>query len=218
MTTLSRLVLPSANPTVRRRLSNRQVLHAIVEAASAAGTVDEGRTLWRIDGGAPKFQLYVVAPGPIDAEHLAGEFGLEASDVQMRDYGPVLSRLARGQEWRFRFRGNPSRSVAREGRHSTRVALRGEPRQVQWLVERSNNWGFSIPTNRLGVPEVITREVDEASFVKGASGHRVTLAGVTFDGVLRIEEPQALAASLTGGMGHGRAYGLGLMTLAPING
>jgi len=211
MSVLTRMPLPTRLASVRRRLSNRQVVHAIVQTATNA---NGRRTLWRVDGEAPEYTLYVVSPDGVDAEHLAGEFGVATDSVESRSYAPVLARLQAGQEWRFRLRANPTKAVAREGRTSARVALRGEDKQVEWLLRRAPGWGFSIPTNRLGVPEVITRNAEESAFRREQA--TVTLAGVTFDGVLKVEDPAVLSAALVNGMGHGRAYGLGLMTLAPL--
>jgi CRISPR system Cascade subunit CasE len=47
-------------------------------------------------------------------------------------------------------------------------------------------------------------------------GKPVTLVTVTFDGRLEITDPEALRRTLTQGIGRARAYGCGLLTLAPI--
>jgi len=44
---------------------------------------------------------------------------------------------------------------------------------------------------------------------------RVTLQTVTFEGIARITDPELTRRSLLGGVGAGKAYGLGLLTLAP---
>ncbi|MFV2116759.1 type I-E CRISPR-associated protein Cas6/Cse3/CasE [Micromonospora sp. LOL_025] len=43
----------------------------------------------------------------------------------------------------------------------------------------------------------------------------VTLEGATFDGMLRIDEPETARQALLGGIGSAKAYGFGLRTLAP---
>lgn len=219
MTYLTRVELPTGRATVRRRLSSRQVMHAIVAAAcpepSVTGGVTEGRNLWRLDGSAPDFTLYILSGDRPDLNHLVQEFGLGNEHAATRDYEPLLAALQSGQEWRFRMRANPSKAVRREGRRSSRVAIRGEADQVGWLLGRAEKWGFTVPTNRLGVPEVLTRDVDEEQFRRGP-GSVVTLAGTTFDGILQIEDADTLRSAIVSGMGHGRAYGLGLMTLAAV--
>ena len=55
-------------------------------------------------------------------------------------------------------------------------------------------------------------ERSTAEFRRG--GERVTLALATFQGVLEVTEPEALRRHLVHGIGRGKAYGCGLMTLA----
>ena len=42
----------------------------------------------------------------------------------------------------------------------------------------------------------------------------MTLGVATFEGVLEVTDPDALRRALTHGIGRGKAYGCGLMTLA----
>lgn len=214
MSTLTRVKLPISNSTVRRRLSSPQVIHAIVQAAGAS---DTGRTLWRVDAGETEHVLYLVAPGAVDTAHVAGEFGLPESQVLSRDYEPVLRRLSEGQDWRFRLRANPVKAEGRstEGKRSAIHALRREPEQVAWLLRKAESAGFTVPTNRLGVPEVVTGGRDAMTF-KGSSQPRVSIEAVTFDGILRVRDVEALHSALTSGLGRAKAYGCGLMTLAPV--
>ena len=51
-----------------------------------------------------------------------------------------------------------------------------------------------------------------AEFKRGE--RRVTLGVATFEGVLEVTDPDALRRALTHGIGRGKAYGCGLMTLA----
>jgi len=54
------------------------------------------------------------------------------------------------------------------------------------------------------------RKLDEANGTR----HDVRLTSVTYDGRLRVTDPDALRRTLTGGLGKAKAYGCGLMTLA----
>ncbi len=42
----------------------------------------------------------------------------------------------------------------------------------------------------------------------------VTLTTVTYDGILQITDADAFRRALTNGIGHAKAYGCGLLTLA----
>ena len=45
---------------------------------------------------------------------------------------------------------------------------------------------------------------------------RVPVVTATFDGRLTVTDPEALRQALTSGIGRAKAYGCGLMTLAPV--
>ncbi|MDB1087701.1 type I-E CRISPR-associated protein Cas6/Cse3/CasE [Streptomyces sp. ACA25] len=51
---------------------------------------------------------------------------------------------------------------------------------------------------------------------RGRAG-RVTLVTATFDGRLRVTDADKLRRTLTAGLGRAKAYGCGLMTLAPVS-
>ncbi|WP_411081746.1 type I-E CRISPR-associated protein Cas6/Cse3/CasE [Streptomyces sp. cmx-18-6] len=51
---------------------------------------------------------------------------------------------------------------------------------------------------------------------KGGRAGDVQITKVTFDGRLRITDPEAFRRTLTHGLGKAKAYGCGLMTLAPV--
>ncbi|MBT2392365.1 type I-E CRISPR-associated protein Cas6/Cse3/CasE [Streptomyces sp. ISL-1] len=71
--------------------------------------------------------------------------------------------------------------------------------------------------------ELSVRDRRDLSFDKSrdqnASGRRpVSLVTVTFEGRLEVGDPGALRGTLTQGLGRAKAYGCGLMTLAPLPG
>jgi CRISPR system Cascade subunit CasE len=63
------------------------------------------------------------------------------------------------------------------------------------------------------------RSRDKTAFLKGdrTDRTRVTLTRVTYDGALEITNTDAFRTVLTEGIGRARAYGCGLITLAPSN-
>ncbi|MEV5086000.1 type I-E CRISPR-associated protein Cas6/Cse3/CasE, partial [Streptomyces sp. NPDC056159] len=54
------------------------------------------------------------------------------------------------------------------------------------------------------------------STVQGGRRAPVSLVTVTFDGRLEVTDPQLLRRALTQGIGKAKAYGCGLLTLAPL--
>lgn len=60
----------------------------------------------------------------------------------------------------------------------------------------------------------VVRSDPEADLSLQENGTRpVTLLAVTYEGVLQVTDPEAFKALLCEGVGRGKAYGLGLMTI-----
>ena len=58
------------------------------------------------------------------------------------------------------------------------------------------------------------REVLRFSHRRSGTRSQVTLTRASYEGVLEITDANTLRAALVNGMGHAKAYGCGLMTLA----
>ena len=58
------------------------------------------------------------------------------------------------------------------------------------------------------------RRSQTLSFKRGTG--TVTLTTATYDGALDIVDADAFRRTLTRGIGHGKAYGCGLLTIAPL--
>lgn len=53
---------------------------------------------------------------------------------------------------------------------------------------------------------------------RGASASKITFASVLFEGLLRVTNPDAFRSALEMGIGSGKAYGFGLLSIAPAGG
>ncbi|MEU5510758.1 type I-E CRISPR-associated protein Cas6/Cse3/CasE [Streptomyces fungicidicus] len=113
-----------------------------------------------------------------------------------------------------------------------RVAHRTAAQQLEWLLKRCDRHGFAIPDATATPPApglqtqdqdlsvgpavtVVSREI--LRFRKRPDGPRVTLSTATFEGRLRVTDPDTLRATLLGGIGPAKGYGQGLLTLAPLH-
>ncbi|WP_405466670.1 type I-E CRISPR-associated protein Cas6/Cse3/CasE [Streptomyces jietaisiensis] len=174
------------------------------------------------DGGAPLIADYA----PLLARITRGrEFGfrLTANPVQnvvrpSRPSEEQATRLKEGADKGGRPRG-------------ARVAHRTAVQQLEWLLKRCERHGFTIPdatatppapglqteAQNLSVgPAVTVVSRDILRFHKHPDGPRVTLSTATFEGHLRVADPETLRATLLGGIGPAKGYGQGLLTLAPL--
>ncbi|MFP8886831.1 type I-E CRISPR-associated protein Cas6/Cse3/CasE [Streptomyces mangrovi] len=124
-----------------------------------------------------------------------------------------------------------------------RMGHRTAAAQLHWFLTRTEKWGFTIPASRTDQPapgldtttaqptpdeprlrdpnparEVRITERRRHSFTKTGKGPRVTFHTATFEGRLRVTDPAAFTDRLLGGIGPSKAYGCGLLTLAPLTG
>jgi CRISPR system Cascade subunit CasE len=214
-------------------LSSAQTLHASVMASQPPDAVDGsdgGRVLWRLDQERHDLQLYVVSPVRPDFTGLLESAGWPTSITwDETDYARFLDGLDMGQRWRFRLTANPVRvqpsSTAGGERARGKIVPHVTARhQEEWLIERAPNWGFSIPAESHDHRQLTVAERHTARFDRkngpGSLGRprtdRVAITRATFEGVLRVEDADRLRTALTTGMGRAKAYGCGLMTLAPV--
>lgn len=231
---LTRFRINPARIGARRLLSSPQAMHAAVMSSFAVAPPAAGdgpRVLWRVDhDSAAQVLLYIVSPDRPDLTHLVEQAGWPTAPEgwQTRPYAPFLSRLETDGVWAFRLTANPVHSIRRkDGEPTKRTAHLTSRYQAEWLLKRQKDAGFRIlerPEEQRRLPEgdeyeLIVHGRRDLAFGKTeqADGrrNRVTLTAVTFDGRLRVTDPEALRRTLTAGLGKAKAYGCGLMTLAP---
>ncbi|MCF2706058.1 type I-E CRISPR-associated protein Cas6/Cse3/CasE [Arcanobacterium haemolyticum] len=242
---LTRIELDPRKRLARKFLGSPQAMHAVVMKAAIGETPasknDSGRVLWRVDHGTHIY-LYILSPGEPDCAQILNEAGKSETSPLTRDYTPLLNKLERGQVWAFRLTVNPTKTLSRgegvRGKVYGHVSIED---QRGWLLQRASKFGFDIckpEIEKLPVPEEITigstlhdeQPTDPSNvfvvrrekprFGRRRPGEdkrdRVTINKVVFEGQLRIEDPDLLRTALISGIGRSKAYGCGLMTLAPM--
>ncbi len=218
---LSRIPLHPRRSQAQRLVANPQMMHAAVMASSPPESrqpADEGRVLWRLDHDDPRQPLlYALTPSMPSWSHLVEQAGWENSEspYQVRDYAPVLAAISEGREFSFRLAANPTHSVSgsnRTERSKTYAHVTAE-QQIGWLLARGAAMGVEFCDGSAGARQIELRERTQLSFRRDAA--LVTLSRVAFMGRLRVVEPKKLRLALTSGVGRGKAYGCGLLTLAP---
>src|SRR5690606_4145740 len=98
--------------------------------------------------------------------------------------------------------------------------------QSRWLIEKAPRHGFEIRSRTddsgTDVPDLMVDRRTDLAFDRRdphtASRGRVTLRTARFEGSLRITDAELFRETLTGGLGRGKAYGCGLLTVARIAG
>jgi CRISPR system Cascade subunit CasE len=212
---LTRFEINPQRRDARLALASPQRMHASVLAAFPESRDDpaEGRILWRVDEGRHDAVLYVVSADKPDLTHLVESVGRPTYGWQTRDYGPFLDRLAVDDRWAFRLLANPVHNArpVDEGR-GKRVGHVTAEQQTGWFLRQAGRHGFLVENGSAGEPDLLLRSRRTVRFAR--RNRTVTLATALVEGTLRVRDPDALRAALVGGVGPGKGYGCGLMTLA----
>lgn len=223
MTTLSRILVDPRSRGARALIGNPQAMHAAVMAAFGELSPGDGaRPLWRLDPHGGGFALYLSGPGTPDLTGLLRQMDLTEAAARNASMEPFLSRLGAGQTWTFRLTANPVMSVSQgEGKRGKVVPHVTVAQQMTWLEAKSHQHGFRIETTDDGDgPDAAVTERRDLVFFKGtpgsASSRKVSLRTARFDGRLQITDADLIRNALTQGIGRARAYGCGLMSLAPV--
>ena len=109
------------------------------------------------------------------------------------------------------------------GKHNPRVELTQEADQIAWLARKGVQHGFTVTQAQAsdGALSVWVTPNAKAFGTHPAlrDGKRqMTFGGVTFDGVLRVVDKHVFRGSLESGIGPAKAYGFGLLSVAPAGG
>lgn len=201
---LSRLILNERHRAVYYDLGNIHAMHQRI----MQGFPDESRAKARADWNV----LYRVEP---DARTILVQSDCQPDWTRLPDgyltaaetksIDPMLNGLSAGQILRFRLKANPTK---REKSSGKRIGLRRPAEQESWLQRQGERYGFEVLDVRVGSTGGVTgRKKDTPS--------QIQLETVLFEGVLRIAAPEAFREALRKGIGRGRAYGCGLLSIAP---
>lgn len=147
------------------------------------------------------------------------------SNLTALNIGPLLDHCNVDTILRFRLRANPTRKVPNDRRqgsaskHPARVFLKTPAERLQWLHRQAENAGFSLkyeePNLWIGVEHP---DGWQRGFSKNDQGQhqQVQQKGVIYEGLLQIENKDRFVAAVKKGIGPGKSYGFGLISLSTL--
>lgn len=217
MTYLSRLIPNLRDKHAQRDLADCQELHRTILAGfpdvADAAARSAFRILYRNEVSGPRPQILVQSATLPD---WSGRHpGYLAQEPESRQIDGVYAELTNGQQLRFRLRANPTKRVLREDSWAgKRVNLQREEDQFAWLQRKGNAGGFDLVQVRTtsDVPSVQAAPQPAEHGRRG--GRKLTFGSVLFDGELRITDADNFRETLRNGIGSGKAYGFGLLSVA----
>lgn len=204
---LAKITLDPHYPQARRDTSNAYELHrTLCRAFAADESTTPSRFLWRMEYTRPPVGLIkatVLVQSALQGnwQPLEGIDGYQLDGHKCIDLGELL---ATGRRYRFRLSANPT--VTRAGK---RYGLVGEEAQLDWLARQGQRLGF----NNCGA---VVDGCERIGVKQRKTNRWITLDVVHFEGVLEATNAEALGRALVDGIGHGKALGLGMLSLAPL--
>jgi CRISPR system Cascade subunit CasE len=149
--------------------------------------------------------------------------GLLAARPEVKQFNTCFEK---GQRLRFRLVANPTRKIDTKSgpdgsrRNGKRVPVRTE-KLYDWLARRADSAGFSVEKDSTAVQASYVYFNKPQKRQDGKSGNQEKdkgqrLRSACYDGILKITDPDRFQKTLVQGIGPGKAFGLGLLSLARL--
>lgn len=161
--------------------------------------------LYRLDEDQHASILLVQATSPLTPDRLPSHYG----QIEVKDLAAMFTALRKDLAVRYRIVVNPSKRerLPQEGKKQLGkvIPLSGADAE-QWWARRADGSGLHLHTV-------------QGTSLRAARAHSSTSAMrhnlIRYEGTATITDPQALTTALLDGIGRGKSYGAGLLTLAP---
>ncbi|PRY64144.1 CRISPR-associated Cse3 family protein [Vreelandella songnenensis] len=197
---LTRLTLDRRNASVRRDLADAYEMHRSLVRAFVSNPEDKPpRFLWRLEPDSERRGPIIVVQSPVQPDWSVFETsGYLKAPVESKNVD-VDRILTAGGRYRFRLFANPT--VTQAGK---RIGLASEALQCQWLDRQAARAGFNVETALVMATEMLdVRKGD------------IRLRQAWFEGVLSALDAALLKNAIEQGVGPGKAFGLGLLSISP---
>lgn len=155
--------------------------------------------LFRVEETRQGVQLLVQSSLKPNLGRLPDGYG----EIAVRELGALLNRLTTGLPVHYRIAANPSKRLGKSaGKDAGKIkALRGAAAEEWWVAKAAAN-GLAVVT--------VTSQSQKDIRARGTVRHAV----VRFDGTGVVTDPEALRMAVLNGVGRGKSYGCGLLSLA----
>lgn len=201
---LSLLMLNLRSRQVRSELASPYEMHRTIMQAFPDGQKrDAAGVLFRLDMDARSGQPVLLVQSRVEPNWhvLKADYLAAGVNPQVKEYD---LKLRSGQTLAFRLRANPT--VKRDAK---RCGLYKEDEQQGWLLRKGADHGFRVLQVAISHTDTAKGEIHRADI-----SHDLTLLAVRFDGVLQVVDPVRLRDTVESGVGSGKAFGFGLLSLA----
>ncbi|CAM5444419.1 type I-E CRISPR-associated protein Cas6/Cse3/CasE [Streptomyces hirsutus] len=207
---IARIRLNPHSRDVQRDLRDATQMHRTVMRMVPDGLGDAPRhqagLLYRLDETDTSSTLLVQA-ARLDPAHLPTGYG----QADVKSLAPMFTALRKGLGVRYRIVLNPAKrerlSLEEKGTRGRIVPLSGADAD-QWWLRRAAEAGLDL--------HVLTPISMEPARPRGRDAPRMRHSLLRYDGTAAVTDPDALRDAVIHGIGRGKPYGAGLLSLAPV--
>ena len=209
---LTRIPLDKKKQHTQVALNNPNLFHGAIEHTFK--NRDE-RKLWRIDSLRGKLYLMIVSSTLPDYSSLLWQYAPEGSQAETKNYDEFLNSIKNGDHFYFKLCANPTRCrpIKENQKRGTLYACKTKAQQKDWLIRKSEKNGFDVSDHDFQIVSTTSNQ-----FIKGKDEERmdVKLLQVVYFGTLTVTDKDVFKKALTCGIGKGKAFGTGMITVARI--
>jgi CRISPR system Cascade subunit CasE len=205
---LSRVVLSLSDKQGLRIAGDRYSAHVFV--ASAFEDRAGARSLFRVSAGSGSAEILVQSLLEPDWKRARTLLGSDRPwKAQVKLYPKLDLRL--GQRLRFLLLANAVKTLRPDGKSARpiRVPLIREQDLLDWLRRQGESGGFVCQSVRV-IPQH-----DRVEMRTGKGRKPIVLCGAQFQGVVGVADQDRFRSAVERGLGHGKGFGFGLLSIAP---
>ncbi|MFJ5228664.1 type I-E CRISPR-associated protein Cas6/Cse3/CasE [Kitasatospora sp. NPDC088391] len=166
--------------------------------------------LFRTETGRDGEQILLQSNRRPDPAQLPDGYGTIAA----KPLAPLLDALRKDLPVRYRIAASPVRKPGATTRalyHLPEVVALGGAHADEWWTRQAETSGLALTTLH-SIP------LDAATGHRRQDRHRIHHTRTLFEGTARITDPDLLRTRIREGIGRGKAYGCGLLSIAPHRG
>ncbi len=213
---LSQLILNPDSPMVQSELKNPYEMHRTIMRGFTSER-ESANVLYRMETNPYSGVMTLLVQSTVEPQwEPLTQVGQGQYLLSLPAWKAVDLGLQKGQLLRFRLVANPS--VKRDGK---RHALYKEEEQRRWLETKGT--GCTEKKRPSHGFQVLDMDIQKGDNQYGRihryndEQHKVTIHRVQFDGILQVTDPVAFLAAIQSGIGSGKAFGFGLLSVAPVH-
>ena len=207
---LSRVEIDRFNRRTIMDLSHLGAYHGWVESCFDEDKENRSRKLWRIDNIGNKEYLLILSKQKPIIEVLE-KYGVKGT-ADSKNYEKLLDSIEDGMVAKFKVELNAAKSMpgnkAKRKRGSIRPITFEE--SYEFFNEKALQNGFEV----LG--DLFIKDKSVKKMKKRSESVSVSLNSIIYEGALKVTDKDMFKKALVSGIGKKKAYGFGLLSIAPM--